>query len=376
MLLDQFTTADDSPVTSPRTCEPGPGTLTFVQLDGTFAISGGKLAFTAQTTPTNGDLGLYGAGVGREAGRVLLCSIDHTGIFFFAWAVTASCNFDGFGNMEHGLILYGNDIYSAEAGANVRIVAADVAGAQVYAIVLRQSGAFILRDSTLLWVSNTKTVETVYPSLSNYNAVGTADDFRIPQQLWTPTPLVSDSFNRADSTDLGVTDGLGAEETGGSGVAWVKYGLATTSIASNKLSIIASSGSGAKAECGSADIVASVTLTTGTGGYSGMAVRHTDATHEIEVLLANTDNEVQIWELSETPTKRGGTAVTIADSTSYTLLVVCDGATVNAYMNGGSYTTGTVTQTTATTHALYSESCTTLFDSVAIWNRTQTPPNF
>lgn len=40
LLLDQFTTAEN-PITSPRTCEPGPGTLT-VQA-GTWRVAGGKL---------------------------------------------------------------------------------------------------------------------------------------------------------------------------------------------------------------------------------------------------------------------------------------------------------------------------------------------
>ena len=30
LLRDEFTTPDAAPITSPRTCEPGPGTLTFV----------------------------------------------------------------------------------------------------------------------------------------------------------------------------------------------------------------------------------------------------------------------------------------------------------------------------------------------------------
>jgi len=61
LLYDEFTTADAAPITSPRTCEPGPGTLTLVQTDGSQALSGGKYVFTAQTTPDWGDQGFYGS---------------------------------------------------------------------------------------------------------------------------------------------------------------------------------------------------------------------------------------------------------------------------------------------------------------------------
>lgn len=43
LLNDQFTTDAAAPLASPRTCEPGPGTLTLVQNDGQFSISGGEV---------------------------------------------------------------------------------------------------------------------------------------------------------------------------------------------------------------------------------------------------------------------------------------------------------------------------------------------
>jgi hypothetical protein len=43
LLHDEFTTEDPNPVASPRTCEPGPGTLTIVDNDAQLSISGGRL---------------------------------------------------------------------------------------------------------------------------------------------------------------------------------------------------------------------------------------------------------------------------------------------------------------------------------------------
>ncbi len=43
LLYDEFTTADAAPITSPRTCEPGPGTLTAFQPSDQLGIVGSKL---------------------------------------------------------------------------------------------------------------------------------------------------------------------------------------------------------------------------------------------------------------------------------------------------------------------------------------------
>jgi len=43
LLYDTFTTPDAAPITSPRTCEPGPGTLTISQTNNPFSIVGGEL---------------------------------------------------------------------------------------------------------------------------------------------------------------------------------------------------------------------------------------------------------------------------------------------------------------------------------------------
>src|SRR3990172_2689119 len=42
-LLDNFNTAEAAPLTSPRTAEPGPGTLTIVDTENKLSISGGQL---------------------------------------------------------------------------------------------------------------------------------------------------------------------------------------------------------------------------------------------------------------------------------------------------------------------------------------------
>jgi hypothetical protein len=49
-LLDKFTTPEAAPLTSPRTCEPGPGTLTILDTGNKLSISGGELISSGFTT--------------------------------------------------------------------------------------------------------------------------------------------------------------------------------------------------------------------------------------------------------------------------------------------------------------------------------------
>lgn len=49
LLRDQFSTAESAPIASPRTCEPGPGTLTIVDTGNKVSITGAGLHFASQT---------------------------------------------------------------------------------------------------------------------------------------------------------------------------------------------------------------------------------------------------------------------------------------------------------------------------------------
>jgi lysophospholipase L1-like esterase len=75
LLRDLFTTDAAAPLATPRTCDPGPGTLTLVQNDGEFSTTGGKLALVAQATYTNGDQALFGSTT-RAAGRLFASRLN------------------------------------------------------------------------------------------------------------------------------------------------------------------------------------------------------------------------------------------------------------------------------------------------------------
>ncbi len=203
LLRDEFTTDDAAPVASPRTAEPGPGTLTLAQADGQFSISGGKLSFPAQSTPTWGDLGFFeNVGRGRVTGRVLIGLFNFSTLqvcVFLAWLRSATADVTAFANIANGFYLAtgGGALQppsAAAAGPNldaVLVVSTDYKAA----IVLRSVGCFrflkggAFANWTLLWVDALDNTATVYPGFSNSVAVGTLDYFRVRD---LPAPFTTD----------------------------------------------------------------------------------------------------------------------------------------------------------------------------------------
>lgn len=179
-LKDQFITYQDPPVTSPRTCEPGPGELTFVQTDGTQAISGGKLVFTAQTTAVWGDQGFSADVQTRAAGLALamtlkLVSLEETG---FGWH-TAAAVVDP-ASMEHSIQSVLSDPAPIISESGVEIVPDFTWGAdRRFALVLRAAGCFYLLDGRLLWVEDAGATASLYPVFSNLNGAGNIDNLLV-----------------------------------------------------------------------------------------------------------------------------------------------------------------------------------------------------
>ncbi len=105
-VQDLFTTADPAPVASPRTCEPT-GTLTLVQSDGSFAISGGTLRPSGASGAAFGNLGVYGAAVTRALGKAWL----------FTWIPGSTAS---------------NRLFGFNSAQDVATTADDVSGLQAY----------------------------------------------------------------------------------------------------------------------------------------------------------------------------------------------------------------------------------------------------
>lgn len=214
LLRDDFTTTEAAPLASPRTCEPGGGTLTLVQTDGEFSIANGKLVFPAQTTAAWGDQGFYGAAVARAAGVALIQSVAWSAFGTnqqWFWSNAAAI---GLANRVHGMggnlgITASRGFVPGDVGSGIALATSTT---YHVAMVLRNTGClhFIkggaFTNWTLEWVTSTSTTTPLYPALSNYDAAGTLSTLRV---LDLPAPFSTDhglATNRiAGAVSVGAT---------------------------------------------------------------------------------------------------------------------------------------------------------------------------
>src|SRR5690554_4626838 len=71
LLRDEFTTDEAAPLTSPRTCEPGPGTLVTSESSGLIAIVDGQISLTGFNGSYNDPKVYSSDSFARAAGLVL-----------------------------------------------------------------------------------------------------------------------------------------------------------------------------------------------------------------------------------------------------------------------------------------------------------------
>jgi hypothetical protein len=189
LLRDEFDTAAAAPLASPRTCEPGPGTLTLVQTDGQFSVSGGKLMFPTQATPAWGDLGFReSSGLARQNGRAVICTFNLSTI------AASSGSVYGFKAAADLIITTAQEAFSIRGGAFVYwngTAETDLAQAlstgvnYQFALVSRSAGSFLLvkggsfTNWALCWVSASASFGTLYAMFNNFANVGTLDSFRV-----------------------------------------------------------------------------------------------------------------------------------------------------------------------------------------------------
>lgn len=196
LLRDEFTTPESAPLASPRTCEPGPGTLTLTQTDGQFSISGGKLVYPAQTTPTWSDLGFYaekqgGGAFSRVAGRAYQFTFNNANTvsaipFIFSWHNSTSLGSSSDSNTVGALLFEGGTFRVIDGASYVAlpsyatwVASSDEAGV----IVVRGTGFLAFKKLSgvwsLVWVGVLSTTASLYPVFKNYMGQGTMDFVRV-----------------------------------------------------------------------------------------------------------------------------------------------------------------------------------------------------
>jgi hypothetical protein len=161
-------------MSSPRTCEPGPGTLTVTDTGGHLSISGGALVADGGTGSW-GDPAVFGGGVSATNGRAFLCDISHNAAGLFAVGVGSSP-----AGLPDTYWYYSNstNLYCINS-----LVASITSGDLDVAVVLGSNRGYFLRKVsgvwTMDWVQTGTNPATIYPGVSSYNSSCSFDNLRV-----------------------------------------------------------------------------------------------------------------------------------------------------------------------------------------------------
>lgn len=189
LLRDVFTTAEAAPIASPRTCEPGPGTLTLTNTTtgGAISIASTKLAFTRPSDGQN--YNAYGfvatAGWARVTGRTLYGVLQSTVMDRHQFGLRKASSLN---QVDTGILVGGSSDLSVRTTSQTVNVGSSLTANTDYqvAIVLRGTGeALFIRGGSqypswaLLWVGAIDTYLNFFPALANFNSDVRVDELAL-----------------------------------------------------------------------------------------------------------------------------------------------------------------------------------------------------
>ena len=378
LLFDTFTTDDSAPVASPRTCQPGPGTLTFTQTDGGYGLSGGIMTQVAQTTAAWGDLGAIGTvggnGFARTLGRMLVFALEAQNVNddLYGWRSTTTPTALA-GSFDAARLR--TNVQRLAAMTELTAAAETVTGEVVlYAMILRAAGVIFLmkRPSDASWrlmmVVGVQTYTPCYPWIGGLDGTPKFSWFGVPDVLWFPPPLAGDSFDGSDSSDLGSTDGAGGEETGGSGVLWADL-TGDPQIASNAFCASASADTAAVLDVAKSDVVITAVLTARASG-PGIVFRAVDSDNYFRAAVDGSN--IKIWErTSGSWTERASAAAGTSNGTDYFACLTLEGTAIRFVVNQVAVTYTSSVRQSATKHGVFSPAVNATVKAINIFNRFQ-----
>lgn len=166
VLKDEFTTTEAAPIASPRTCEPGPGTLTKTDASNVLSISGGLLSWAGGGTAT-----IASASQTRATGLALMVYVTTPG------GGTRYC-------LLGTQLAVGQTIGYWDTGSTISQINPN---SKTLYVIMRSAGAFVIVDNKLAYVDYTGTGNSV--ASLNSNALMTTAFFRIAK---LPAPFASD----------------------------------------------------------------------------------------------------------------------------------------------------------------------------------------
>lgn len=211
LFRDDFLSDELTPLASPRAAEPGPGTLTLVQIDGEFSIVAGELNFPAQDTPGWVNQTLATTAFTRNPGVIVLHIINYDDLLGRSaigwWENTGLSPSVDADVEEMSLMWLDASIFMRDTSGVGGPQATYLATEQKHFHVLRSLGCFYVIDNTLHWVSNTRNTSALYAGLSNLDADGKLNSLRIAD-------LPANNFPVWDHGDLDQTDAIAAPAVG------------------------------------------------------------------------------------------------------------------------------------------------------------------
>lgn len=367
LLYDEFITPEANPLASPRACEPGPGTLTVLDVAEKYSIADGKLVCGTAGTGINGKLydptiTQLSAGLAFVVQRVYSASAQVTYMVFHSavgvtdepgtatnrlWAhafTSTSYNCGrgpGVGNAVISPGAVGDTGMAFVVSDGRALLLAMRAASSVHLLMVYDLGALGITEAHPAWCPSSATQSPEYTSIAmldltaarNANPAGV--DWADPYSL----ALVRDSFTDADGTAL-------TSHTPEKGPQWtVQQG--TGEINSGACGDTSGAGLVANIDAGIADVLVEVTFGATPALYSSLVFRRAGANDSWT--LQYTGTQLVLYEITGgVATNRGVTTKALAAGDS--LVVRAAGSDIRCFHRTAAGVYSALTAYTGTAH--------------------------
>lgn len=201
-LQDEFTTAEANPLTSPRTCEPGPGALVISDEENLLNIVGGVLVPSGPTTGTTATPQVYeNTAYARAAGRAVIMSrkgVSNTTWSYHGWAFSAPPI------AAHTAAIY----YHSGGSAGVKgdsVTTGQLISTSAFepvGVILRTAGQFYIKSGVIEWVDNADVDTNLYPVFTRR---ASATDMAVDSVEWMRVLDLPAPFNTQNGLATAVT---------------------------------------------------------------------------------------------------------------------------------------------------------------------------
>lgn len=291
VLFDDFSTNQSAPLTTPRTAEPGPGTLTFTDAANILSISAGELRANGTTSGTNTGY-IPSDSISRAAGRAFAVYLS---------AITAA----GIGRLGlHSSLVSGLTYYLVLGTSTFSIVdtgshnTPTITTPVMVIFVQRATGAFLIIGTRLVWVYRTSTA-ALKPVL--WFAASQSPNLRIP--------FLKVEDVAAMDTDAEVYTSFAASPASGD-----TYTM-------------------------TADAIIDLDWTVATGETLTVMFRRTDDNNTLKIECVQASNTIKLYKRvagvdTELTPVFGSTSQTWTNTTTYRITIITLGARIDTFVNG------------------------------------------